>query len=210
MSSSATQNQCQCRKEPGHREAGMVLPVLMVVFVLIGVMVASLVQHMATADEDAIEEQLAHLRAYWVMSGVVDYSLSRASLHYNATSDTGTDATVAGVVSGFANNSSVSVMTYVSTIPQTVFSVTPTAEDIANAVDGYYRLRVALDAQTPTDVTPALRGLSNRVVDLVVDVCTGNTGRGFRSAGLADCQTGTGVTNRGISTIHAYQRRPPP
>lgn len=191
----------------------MVLPMLMVAFVLIAIMVASLVQHMAAADEAGTEEQLAQIRAYWAMSGVVDYRLSRGHQAFSSTNNV-TDTLRISTLDGFANTASVDTLTYVATVPQVVFSVSTvlTDVDVAGGVDGHYSMRVSLNAQTPADVAPPLRGLENRVVDLVVDVCSGNTARVARSQTITDCESTTllsGTEDHGISTIHAYRRLPP-
>lgn len=195
------------------RQDGMVLPVLMVVFVLIGVMVASLVQHMATADEDAIEEQLAHLRAYWAMSAVVDYSLSRASGTQYAPATTAiADSVKVADLTTFTGNSSVNSFVYIATVPSVVFQTSTTVSDLntGNAADGFIQMRTSLDAQVAADVAPALRGLSNRVVDLVVDACIGSRSRAARTQSTADCESFTAFSaTHGIATIHSYQRRPP-
>ncbi|MBF0180576.1 MAG: hypothetical protein HQM03_11190 [Magnetococcales bacterium] len=59
-------------------EKGNALFVVMLVMALTMLLAASIVNHFSVTEAHDVEESLAKTRAYWAMSGMVDYALSRA------------------------------------------------------------------------------------------------------------------------------------
>lgn len=69
-------------------QEGNILIIIMVMMMLAMLLASALIEHFAVTEAREVEASLARVRAYWAMSGHVDYVLSRTRQYVSACTDT--------------------------------------------------------------------------------------------------------------------------
>ncbi|MBF0382718.1 MAG: hypothetical protein HQL69_16980 [Magnetococcales bacterium] len=159
-----------CRHRPS--ETGSVLITVMITVFVTMLLAASIVNHFAVSEAREIENGLAKVRAYWAMSGVGDYTLSRArSEGLDGLDDSGMVVNLNSYVEELdpAESDQVYRFTYSDITAEYWLDIQGLVAE-KNAGDNTGRTILTMQIND-TGSVPAVSGLGSQVPSLIIDAC---------------------------------------
>jgi hypothetical protein len=175
-------------------EDGNVIIIVMITMLLTMLMVSSVVNHFSVSEAREIENGLAKVRAYWAMSGVADYALSRIRGKNEANTD---NENITDLNSYFDALDSSDDNKFIYSDVAAEYWLNIKGEAVAHASNtGGNTGRIILTMTLDTSGTvPAISNLATQLLPLNLDAC-------IKSTGSSDCNT----DNNGQSWIMEVYR----